>query len=129
MSEPRRRWLPLVYYYLATLVGLVVLLFGVIGGLNGLVQAALPQLAPEVRFAVSERAPAPEGGQQRDLSEAEKAEIRAEAIDNARAAGFFNALRGLVATLVGAPIFLWHLRQARRREPGWLGVSPPTPTA
>jgi hypothetical protein len=67
MSEPRRRWLPLVYYYLATLVGLVVLLFGVIGGLNGLVQAALPQLAPEVRFAVSERAPAPEGGQAESL--------------------------------------------------------------
>lgn len=125
VEENRRgRWLPLVYYYLATVVGLVLLLVGVIGGLNGLVHAAFPRLSDEVRFSTS--AFAPDERAPRRVTEREREVARREAIDLARLGGYSDALEGLITAVVGAPVFFWHLRQARRREPEWLGI-PTTP--
>jgi hypothetical protein len=112
-AEPdRTRWIGLVYYYLATAVGLAIMLAGVIGGLQGLVTAALPRISSEARFADVE-APKPDGVQ---LTETERSQRRTEAIERARLGGWDQALRGAVTTVVGAPVFVWHLRQARRKD-------------
>jgi ABC-type cobalamin transport system permease subunit len=112
-AEPdRTRWIGLVYYYLATAVGLAILLTGVIGSLQGLVTAALPRISSEARFADVD-APKPDGVQ---LTESERSRRRAEAIERARLGGWDQALRGVVTTVVGAPVFAWHLRQARRKD-------------
>ncbi len=124
MAEETRkgRWIPLVYYYLATVIGLSIILVGLIGGLQGLVTAALPQISDEVRFADVERAIGPDG-RRRELDEREREVRKQEAIEDARLIGYGAALEGLVTAVVGAPVFLWHVRQARRREPLWLGTS------
>jgi ABC-type cobalamin transport system permease subunit len=119
-------WLPMVYYYLATAIGLVVLLFGLIGGLRGLVTAAIPEISSEVRY--SSYIMKPDGTQ---ASPAEEDKLRADAIERARIGGYADALYGAVAVVVGLPVFVWHLRQARRREPELLAAQAPanaTPT-
>ena len=124
-EETRRgRWIPLVYYYLATVIGLTIMLVGLIGGLQGLVKAAIPQISDEARYAQVER-PLVRSGRQIDFDEEAEERARANAIENARLSGFAAALEGLVTAAVGAPIFLWHLRQARRSEPIWFGTSTP----
>lgn len=120
-SERRGRWLPLVYYYLATVVGLALVLVGTIGGLHGLVTAALPSTSPEVIF--SEPRFDRDGNPVAETAR-EKAEREAEARDRARLGAFADAIRGGITGLVGAPVFVWHLRQARRKEPEWLGAPP-----
>lgn len=128
-TEPRRgRWLPLVYYYLATVVGLVIMLVGIIGALRGLVQAIIPEASNEVRFSIAEQPRlTPEGKEAKELTGAEKDKVRAESIERARLGGYFNALQGLVTAVVGAPVFVWHLRQARRKEPEWMTAVPESP--
>ncbi len=126
-GEPRRgRWITPAYYYLAALVGLAILLVGLIGGLQGLVQAAFPKTSEDVRYASEPTDYGPEG-EEVTVSEPERMRRRAVAIDAARLAGLGQALDGLVAGTVGAPVFLWHLKQARRREPEWLGSPPAAP--
>jgi len=123
-EQPRRgRWIPLVYYYVATLIGLTILLVGLIGGLQGLVKAAIPQISDEVRFAEQERPVFRDDGRrdQEEESDEERARRKADAIERARIGGLAAGLNGLVAVVVGAPVFAWHLRQARRKEPEWLG--------
>ena len=118
------RWLPLVYYYLATVIGLSIVLVGLIGGLNGLVTAFVPEASD--RFAFSSPR-FDKNGEPVEESASEKAEREADAKEQARLSGIASGIRGLVAVIVGLPVFLWHLRQARRREPEWLGLpSPPT---
>jgi hypothetical protein len=107
-------WLPSVYYYVATAIGLSIMLFGLIGGLRGLVTAALPQLSGEVRYASSASYPKPDGTV---ATPQDKEQAKADAMDQARLGGYADALYGAVAVAVGAPVFWWHLRQARRREP------------
>lgn len=124
-EETRRgRWIPLVYYYLATVIGLSIMLVGLIGGLQGLVKAAIPQISDEVRFARADR-PIDRNGRVVEISELDEERAKAEAVENARLSGFAAALEGLVTAVVGTPIFLWHLRQARRSEPLWFGTSTP----
>lgn len=132
-TESRRgRWLPLVYYYLATVVGLVIMLIGLITGLQGLIDAAFPSLSDDVRYASPEYAPPqPQPGDEKaprepTAAEVQKAKVEAEkakedATERARLGGFAKGLRGLVSVVVGAPVFFWHLRQARRKEPEWMG--------
>lgn len=105
------RWVGTVYYYLATAVDLGILLVGVISSLHGLVTAALPQLSSEARFSEFE-VTKPDGTQP---TEAERSERKAEALDRARLGGWDRVVRGAVTTVVGAPVFVWHLRQARRK--------------
>ena len=118
-------WLPSVYYYLATAVGLILMLFGLVGGLRGLVTAALPEISSEVRYASSATYPKPDGTTV--LTPAEQEQARADAMHQARIGGYADALYGAVAVVVGAPVFWWHLRQARRREPELMAHEPATP--
>lgn len=119
-AEARRgRWIPLVYYYLAAVVGLTILLVGITGALYGLTIAAFPQISPEARF--TEPRIAPDG---KPLDETDESRAKEEALERARLGGVERGLRGLIAMIVGGPVFFWHLRQARRREPEWLGIQP-----
>jgi len=110
-------WLPMVYYYLATAIGLVVLLIGLIGGLRGLVTAAVPEVSSEARY--STYVIKPDGT---PATPAQEEEMRADAIERARIGGYADALYGAVAVVVALPVFWWHLRQARRREPELLAA-------
>lgn len=123
MSRERKpgAWLPLVYYYLATVIGLGILLFGVVGALRGAVDAALPQLSSEARYLAYETR-APDGAKE-ELTEQEREALRAEALERARLGGIAEILYGAVGIAVGLPVFVWHLRQARRREPELLGAA------
>ncbi|MFN2610381.1 MAG: hypothetical protein ABR507_05850 [Actinomycetota bacterium] len=120
--EPAKgRWIPIAYYYLATVVGLTIVLVGTIGGLQGLISVAVPQVSEDVRFSSPEFPPDQKAvvstPAQRERFESDRKEARVRAIKDARLGGIGDALRGLVAALVGAPVFFWHLRQARRRDP------------
>lgn len=115
---PQGSWLALVYYYIATTIGLAVLIGGLIGGLHGLVTTALPQFSDEVRYN-SYVATAPDGSKT-EVTPQDEEQARADARERARIGGLADALYGGVAVIVGGPVFFWHLRQARRREPGLL---------
>ena len=114
----RGRWVLFVYYYVAALIGLVMLLFGVVGGLRAAVQVALPQTADEVRYSYYE--PPLEDGGKGELTPAQeerrREEARQRAIENARTSGLADLLNGVILAGVGAPVLLWHLRHARREE-------------
>ena len=120
-DERRGRWVPLVYYYLASIIGLTMLLFGVIGAANGLVNVAFPRASEE--FAYS-RPVYDERGKSVDDSPREKAAREAEALERARAVGLSRSIRGGIMAVVAVPVFVWHLRQARRKEPEWVGPAP-----
>ena len=124
MANQRRpgAWLPSVYYYVATAIGLILMLFGLVGGLRGLVTAALPEISSDVRYATV--APQPIGKDGSTATPQEQQQAHDDAVHRARVGGYADALYGAVAVVVGAPVFLWHLRQARRREPELL--APPT---
>ncbi len=120
-EDPARgRWIPLVYYYLAATVGLAITLVGIVGMLNGAVVAVLPKLSSEVRYLETAPPRDPSGAPADNLSAAERERIRDDSIERARLGGIERTVRGGVTALVGAPVFVWHLTQARRREP--LGV-------
>jgi hypothetical protein len=118
MANQRRpgAWLPSVYYYVATAIGLIVMLVGLVGGLRGLVTAALPEISSEVRFAATAPVPGKPDGST-TLTPQEQQQVHDDAVHRARIGGYADALYGAVAVVVGAPVFWWHLRQARRREP------------
>lgn len=120
-NDRRGRWLPLVYYYVATLVGLAIVLAGLIGGLNGVVTAAFPKTGDP--FLYVEPPFDPETGRPLDESPREEEEREAEALDRARQSGVAGAIRGGTAAIVGFPVFFWHLRQARRKEPEWFAAA------
>jgi ABC-type cobalamin transport system permease subunit len=63
------------------------------------------------------------------MAPADEAKAKADAIERARLGGYSDALYGAVTVAVGAPVFLWHLRQARRREPELLAAQSPTTAA
>jgi hypothetical protein len=119
-GERRGRWLPLVYYYLATIVGLALVLIGIIGGLHGLVTAALPSTSDQVTFM---EPPFNAQGDPVKETPSEKAQREAEALKRARQSGYADSIQGGITAIVGLPVFLWHLLQARRKEPEWLGTS------
>lgn len=112
-GERSMRWLPLTYYYLATVVGLVITLTGVIGGVSGLVTAAFPRTGDEYIYS---EPPYDDRGNPLKETAAEAKEREAEDLETSRQSGFAGGIRGGVAAAVGAPVFIWHLRQARRKE-------------
>jgi hypothetical protein len=128
MANQRRpgAWLPSVYYYVATAIGLIITLVGLIGGLRGLVTAALPEISSEVQNVSV--APVPGKPIGSTLTPQDQQQAHDDAVHRARVGGYADALNGAVAVVVGAPVFWWHLRQARRREPE-LTSPEPSPSA
>lgn len=125
VTDSSKRW-SMPYYYAAALIGLVMVLAGLVGGLSGLVQAALPETSDEVlylepySFSVE--------GEPEALSPEEEERRRQQALDDARARGVADAIRGAILAGVGAPVLIWHLRQARRRESTSLPATPASGT-
>jgi hypothetical protein len=91
------------------------MLFGLVGGLRGLVTAALPEISSDVRYSTV--APVPGKPDATTLTPQEQQQAHDDAVHRARIGGYADALYGAVSVVVGAPVFWWHLRQARRREP------------
>ncbi|HYZ93883.1 MAG TPA: hypothetical protein VFA34_16035 [Actinomycetota bacterium] len=113
-GERSVRWLPLIYYYLATVIGLVITLTGVIGGVSGLVTAAFPRTGDEYIYS---EPPYDDKGNPIKETPVEREERESEDLEISRQSGFAGGIRGGITAGVGAPVFVWHLRQARRKEP------------
>lgn len=128
MSDKRGKWIVFAYYYLAALIGLVMMVIGAVKGLNGLVRVALPETSSEVRYATEPYRYGGPDGKPEKLSRAEEARIEEEAKEDARNVALGDLLTGAVTAGVGAPVMAWHLRQARRREPEWVDADD-TPVA
>lgn len=116
MAEPtlkdpvERHWVAQLYYYVAALVGLILVVFGSIMFAMGLKQAAFPDLGFQ-SYACSDY----------DLDEvgerctpSQKEEQQDQELDNRREDGVSQAIDGLLVAGIGAPILYWHLRQTRR---------------
>ena len=128
MTERRGKWIVFAYYYLAALIGLVMVMIGAVGGLNGLVRFAVPETSDEVRYATEPFRYSEPDGRPRRLSASEEERLEREAKEDARNIALGDLLTGAVTAGVGAPVMAWHLRQARRREPEWAD-SDDTPAA
>jgi hypothetical protein len=99
-AHRRHTWVPYAYYYLAALIALAIVLTGVIRAVNATVDGIFfepPQDQAEYYYGNDDRG------------------------DH-----FEDALQGVLSAAVGAPIFLWHLRQARRDEAANPGSPPAT---
>ena len=147
-TEPqatRRSWVPIVYFFVAALIGLGFVVTGVSMALFGVKDALFPSLGlPRYAYEVYpyEAYPAPVGPSRTDVpepvkrSEAEIAreehEAKARVIDERRGNGIDRMLSGLIIAGVGAPVLLWHLRRGRALStgatdatPSWATPSPP----
>ncbi|MGI9193639.1 MAG: hypothetical protein ACR2FO_03915 [Actinomycetota bacterium] len=103
----------MLYYYLATILGLTLLLVGSISAAQGLVHRAIPESSPDYYVETTKSG---ENGKDVSLSPSELAKAKAQARQEARQTGAGEALDGLIEAIVGAPVFLWHLTQVRKRE-------------
>lgn len=104
-GRPRPSWATFVYYYLAALIGLIVIVTGAVNIAQGLTTAIFP---PDTGLAY---VTGPGGGV--DLFPSDPFS-RFEEVD--RTDGLRDALEGLLTAAVGVPVFWWHLNEARRRE-------------
>ncbi len=96
----RHSWVAPVYYYLAALIGLLVVVVGALMAVNALMDAIFFEEAPGT---------AVEGFQGfEDVG----------GFDEDRGDKLEGVVRGLMTAAVGAPVVWWHLRQARRRDQG-----------
>ena len=87
-------WVTLLYYYLAALTGLVIVIVGAIMAVNSGVDAIFfekPQPPAEQDFYCYD-------------------------CPNDRGDALEDAVKGALTAAVGFPIFLWHIRNARRKE-------------
>ena len=117
MSQ-RLHWSGFVYYYVAALIGLSFVLFGLVSVYSGLIQSALPRSSPDFEYRRDVNGAEPRNNQTPPPSPSPE-QIRNQedrAAEELRAEGFFQALQGFGATVVGVPVFVWHIRRARKRE-------------
>jgi hypothetical protein len=88
-------WVTLLYYYLAALTGLVIVIVGAIMAVNSGVDAIFFE------------PPAQPSAEQN---------VYCYDCPNDRGDALEDALKGALTAAVGFPIFLWHIRNARRKE-------------
>jgi hypothetical protein len=132
-TEPpagRRNWVPLLYFFLAALIGLGFVVVGTSMALLGAKDALFPSLGlPRYSYGVSEfeayPAPAPVGADSAPPVKKSAEEVareqriaKAQAVDERRAMGLDQMLSGLVIAAVGAPVLVWHLRRGRALSAG-----------
>jgi hypothetical protein len=91
-STHRGSWIGSLYFYAAALIGLVFVLVGLTSGLQGAARASLPGVYYDGKCDYCDT----------------KAQVRDH--------GIADVVSGFVFTGIGAPVLLWHLRQARRRD-------------
>lgn len=118
-------WVPLAYYYLASLLSLAVLFSGLVTGIRGISTVVLPEGSPEVRQSVvGSSGAAGTAGKATKVREpaGQKGETpKSRAVGVAKDRGFREALQGLLVSLAGAALFVWHMRRARLREREFTG--------
>lgn len=115
----QRHWTGHVYYYVASLVGLGLLVAGLVTTSTGLLKAALPRSAPEFAYAKEEQffRVEPKSGKPAETpTPAERRENERNAESRITREGVFSAAQGGFLVIIGAPIFVWHIRRARERE-------------
>jgi len=101
-TGPRRSWVVPLYFYLAALIGLGLLIGGTTTALFGLKNVLVPELS------VSSYAYDPGPG-----GDARRADARRAAVDDRRREGADQLVNGAILAGVGLPTLLWHLRRAR----------------
>ena len=94
----RHSWVAPVYYYLAALIGLIVVVVGALLAVNALMDAI---------FFEEANGPALEGFQGFE---------EVGGFNEDRGDKLEGVLRGLMTAAVGASVVWWHLQRARRRE-------------
>lgn len=96
-ATPTRKssWVTLLYYYLAALTGLVIVIVGAIMAVNSGVDAIFFE-------------PPEQSSTEQDFYCYDCPNDRGDALE--------DALKGALTAGVGFPIFLWHIRNARRKE-------------
>jgi hypothetical protein len=101
-GRPRPSWATFVYYYLAALIGAIVIISGGIRLAGGITKTIFPPRESPGFESFGGLGPGV------DLAPPGPREERTE--------GVRDALEGILIAGVGAPIFWWHLNEARRRE-------------
>lgn len=105
--EAKRSWVTLLYYYVAALIGLIIVIVGILIALHALLDVIFFEDPLEGLTSDSSTVTSGDTVQFAELpgpfspSRGDKAKL---------------ILRGLVTAAVGAPVFWWHLREARRSE-------------
>ncbi len=93
-GSPRQSWIALLYFYLVAIIGLVIVITGAIIAVNSFVD-----------WIFFDPPPDPPEGEFYGFYEDRDDKLKV-------------ALQGLLTAAIGAPIFWWHLREARRRDAG-----------
>lgn len=113
----RRSWIGTAYYYIASLIGLAMIIAGTVGMLQSGLDALFPRASSDYQWR---SVPEPIFVDGRDTpatpSPAEKRARQQEAVDQIRAESTRDAVGSGIIAAVGAPVFLWHIRRARARE-------------
>lgn len=105
----------LLYFYLAALVGLGLVIAGTTIGLFGVKDLAFPRLSLSSYSYESNLRRDAQGNIV--ASEQERQAARQRAIDDRRREGGDNVVDGVILAAVGLPTLVWHLRGARRIGP------------
>lgn len=114
-AASRRNWVVLLYFYAAALVGLGFVIVGLTTGLFGLKALLLPEVGlPTYLYEGS--LPRDENGNVEATPE-QRAEARAQAVEERRSQGADDLLSGAILVVVGAPTMVWHLRRGRSLTP------------
>lgn len=100
-NERRFSWIGYLYFYVAALIGLGFVLVGTTMALTGAAKAALPSVYYDGPC---------------DYCDSEE-EVRRNGLE--------DALSGGITNVIGAPVLIWHLRQARRRDLSSVGEPSP----
>lgn len=98
----RPSWIGLLYFYVAALIGLGFVLVGTTMALTGAAKAVVPSVYYDGPCEYC------------------------DSKEHVRKDGLENALSGGITNVIGAPVLIWHLRQARRRDTPW--APPPRAT-
>lgn len=111
-ATQRRNWVVLLYFYVAALVGLGLVITGTTIALFGAKTVALPELGLS-SYTFESSLPRDDRGTVA-ASETERQAARDNAIRERRSEGANDLINGTILLVVGLPIMIWHLRRGRR---------------
>ena len=97
-QETKRSWVTLLYFYLAAIIGLSIMITGTLIAAHALLDVIFYE-GPNTNVGM-------DGSEFQMLGGVPD-----------RGDEFQTVLRGLVTAAVGFPVFWWHLRQAQRADP------------
>lgn len=120
----RKHWIAILYFYVAALIGLVFVLAGAAIALNGLAKTAFPATfttgyddtyLPTPVTAQPEMPMVSGRGFGQGTYRTDNSALRhRQEVRRTRREGERSILSGLIAVIIGTPVLIWHLRQARQ---------------